>query len=263
MTQKITVCGGGNGSHAMAGDLSLRGYKVTLFEHPKFRQNIEKVLQTMTIEVVGEIEGTANLEGVTVSPKEAVEDANTILLPIPTYAQEPFFDLMMPFFKEDQRVIMTTGNYGSIILGNFLNTRRNIQMVVGETSTLPYIARMMGPGKVRVIKDQKKFFASAFPAEHNQDVIQELDSLYKNVAIPTRDSVETALNNLNPVAHPAGLLLNAGKIESAEIEGEDYYLYREGISPSVARVIETVNAERLKTATALGYSAKSLCEEDT
>ncbi|MHA2374372.1 MAG: NAD/NADP octopine/nopaline dehydrogenase family protein, partial [Candidatus Thorarchaeota archaeon] len=251
MTENITVCGGGNGSHAMAGDLANRGYNVTLFEHTQFRQNIEKVLTTRTIELTDEIEGTVTLDQVTLDAKEAVEDAEVILLPVPTYAQEPFFDLMLPFLREDQRVIATTGNLGSIVLGNNLKERGIKRLLVGETSTLPYIARMIGPGKVRVIKDKKKFHVSAFPAEQNHEFTELVNSMYKNAATPTKDVVETALNNLNPVAHPVGLLLNAGSIEAAQMNESDYYLYREGISPAVAGVIEAVEQERLDVADAL------------
>lgn len=263
MTQRITVCGGGNGSHAMAGDLANRGYNVTLFEHARFKQNIEKVLTTRTIELTDEIEATVMLDQVTLDAKNAVKDAEVIILPIPTYAQEPFFDLMLPFLHEDQKVIATTGNLGSIVLGNSLKDRGIKGLLVGETSTLPYIARMAGPGKVRVIKDKKLFYGSAFPADQNHEFIELVNSIYKNAATSTKDVVETALNNLNPVAHPVGLLLNAGSIESAQMSESDYYLYREGISPSVAGVIEAVERERLNVVDALGYTAKHLAGEDT
>ncbi|NHI84370.1 MAG: hypothetical protein EAX81_08730 [Candidatus Thorarchaeota archaeon] len=263
MTQNITVCGGGNGAHAMAADLAFRDFKVTLFEHPQFERNIKKVLETKTIEVVGEIEATVAVDKATTSAKEATVDAETIIFAIPTYAQDPFIESMLPFFHEKQKVILTTGNLGSVHLSKRLNESGTEGVLVGETSTLPYIARMVRPGKVKIIKDKKKFLASAFPATNNAEFLNELNLIYNDAASLTRDVVETFLNNLNPIAHPCGLILNAGRIESAHLDQQDYFMYREGVTPSVARVIEAIERERLEVIKALGYKVKRLAENDT
>ncbi len=263
MTQNITVCGGGNGAHAMAGDLSLRGYKVSLFEHPKFENNIKKVLETKTIELVGEIEDTAVIERATINAKEAIADAEVILFATPTYAQEPFIDLLLPFIHKEQCVILTTGNLGSLYVQKRLWEYGTKDVLVGETSTLPYIARMVHPGKVKVIRDKKKFLASAFPANNNSEFLNQVNSLYDGAATSTRDALGTFLNNLNPVAHPCGILLNAGRIESAHMNRQDYYMYREGVTPSVAKVIEAVERERLRVAEVLSYNVKRLAADDT
>jgi opine dehydrogenase len=263
MTQNIAVCGGGNGAHAMVADLSFRGFKVTLFEHPQFEKNIKKVLATKAVEVVGELEGTFAVDKVTTSAKEATMDAETIIFATPTYAQEPFIELMLPFLQEKQKVILTTGNLGSLFLKKRLNEIGTKGVLVGETSTLPYIARMVQPGKVRIIRDKKKFLASAFPATNNAEFLDELNLIYNDAVTLTRDVVETFLNNLNPIAHPCGLILNAGRIESAYMNQQDYFMYREGVSPSVAKVIEAVERERLEVAKALNYKVKRLAENDT
>jgi opine dehydrogenase len=263
MTRNITVCGGGNGAHAMAADLAFRGFKVTLFEHPQFEKNIRKALETKTVEVTGEIEATVTIDNATTSAKEAIVAAETIIFATPTYAQEPFTELMLPFLHEKQKVILTTGNLGSLYLGKRLNEIGTRGVLVGETSTLPYIARMVSPGKVKIIRDKKKFLASAFPATNNAEFLNELNLIYNDAATLTRDVVETFLNNLNPIAHPCGLILNAGRIEAAHMNRQDYFLYREGVSPSIAKVIEAVERERLEVAKALSYKVKRLAENDT
>ena len=57
-----------------------------------------------------------------------------------------------------------------------------------------------------------------------------------------KNILDTALNNGNPVSHPTGALLNAGRIE---FTGGNYLHYKEGITPSVARVMEDVDKERM------------------
>jgi opine dehydrogenase len=59
------------------------------------------------------------------------------------------------------------------------------------------------------------------------------------------------------VFHPALTLLNAGWIEST---GGDFEYYLQGISPSVARVLQTIDDERLALARALGIRTVSARE---
>jgi len=58
------------------------------------------------------------------------------------------------------------------------------------------------------------------------------------------------LSAMNPVVHPAGVLMNAGRIEYARGE---FYFYEEGVTPSVVKVILQVDEERRQIGRALGY----------
>ena len=65
-------------------------------------------------------------------------------------------------------------------------------------------------------------------------------------------ALEAGLSALNPVVHPPGVLMNAGRIERSRGE---FWFYEEGVTPSVVNVIEAVDRERL----ALG-DRRSACD---
>jgi opine dehydrogenase len=67
----------------------------------------------------------------------------------------------------------------------------------------------------------------------------------------------TSLNNMGAVFHPALTLLNAGWIEHSQGE---FQFYIEGVTPSIARVLERVDRERVTVATAMGVRAQSATE---
>jgi opine dehydrogenase len=71
------------------------------------------------------------------------------------------------------------------------------------------------------------------------------------------DVVEAGLSALNPVVHPAGVLLNAGRIERSRGE---FWFYEEGVTPAVCRVIEAVDGERREIGRALGYELPPVAE---
>ena len=56
--------------------------------------------------------------------------------------------------------------------------------------------------------------------------------------------------------HVANYVANAGRIES----GEGYKFYAGGVTPAVARLYETINAERVAVAAALGASVPTLAD---
>ena len=69
--------------------------------------------------------------------------------------------------------------------------------------------------------------------------------------------LHTGLNNMGAIFHPALTLLNAGRIESTH---GDYQFYIDGVTPSVARVLEVLDRERVTVAASLGIRAQTALE---
>jgi opine dehydrogenase len=74
---------------------------------------------------------------------------------------------------------------------------------------------------------------------------------------PAKNVLECGFGSINPVIHPSGTVLNAGRIERSRGE---FYVYEEGMTPSVARVIDLLDAERLAIAKTLGFTLMPLAE---
>jgi opine dehydrogenase len=72
---------------------------------------------------------------------------------------------------------------------------------------------------------------------------------------PTPSLLHTVFPYTNAIHHPPALLLNVGRVEST---GGDYHHYYDGITPSVGRLIDALDAERLAVAAALGVRIEPL-----
>lgn len=85
--KRIAVLGAGNGAHATAADLTLAGYKVSMFEFAEFKQNLEPLKKQGGIELDGASrKGFAKIDRVTSEMKSAVSDADLIIVVVPAYA---------------------------------------------------------------------------------------------------------------------------------------------------------------------------------
>ena len=65
------------------------------------------------------------------------------------------------------------------------------------------------------------------------------------------------MNNMGAIFHPALTILNAGRIESTH---GDFEFYIDGVTPSVATVLDALDRERVTVASSLGIRARTAME---
>lgn len=250
---KITLLGIGNGGFAAAADLSLAGHQVTIYVGPKYKDRVKELFETKIITLTGVGRtGEAKIYKVTSDLKEALKDVDVILPVIPAYTQVAFAKEIAPYIQKGHKIILAPGSTGgALVVAKTLHELGKLQgVMIGEYHTLPYATRKTGPTSVNVLLKCNKLFFAAFPAKYNDEMYQIAKQIFPAAELVS-SVLETSLNNGNPISHPAPVVLNAGKIENSK--GEHYH-YKDGISRSVARVLEKMLAERKAIFNKFGYS---------
>ncbi len=248
-SMEVAVMGGGNASHAIAADLTLKGLTVNMFEMEKFAEHMKTVFKTREIEMSGVTgPGRAGLSLVTSDIREAIEDVEIIFIPLPGFAVTPYAQILAPHLKEDQIVLIVPGTLGSLEFRWALQAsgcRRKV--IVGETGGMPFAARVVAPGRVKTFHIRAIVALATIPGDNGSLVYDKVKGLYPFALRKT--VIEPAFGHLTPLLHPLGSLLNAGRIERSHGE---FYIYEEGMTPSVVRVIEAMDRERLEIGEKLG-----------
>ena len=247
----IAVLGGGNGGHAVAANLALSGFKVNFFELPKFAGSFEKVLRTREIRIEGvSIDGVAKLNLATIDIQQAIKDAEVIFVVTPAFGHKAMAEVCAPFVQDGQIIALMPGSGGTLEFANIFKEKKvKREVAFAESCTLPYRTRLIGSGHVSVLINAIILPTGVFPARRTSDVIPKLKQFYP-IIMPAKDALEAAVNNPNPIVHPVAALLSATRIEHSRGE---FYLYAEGMTPAVARTLESLNEERLSICKALGY----------
>lgn len=251
MMEVVAVLGAGSGGCATAADLSLRGYKVNLWNRTYNR--IAPILKSGGIELTGRVkeQGFAKLNKIAWGDhiKEAIQDAAIIIVTVPAFGHKDVAARCAPYLRDGQIIVLNPGYLGSL---EFAKTLRGMgvkkDIKIAETSTLTYACRKLDLSKVDVIIATKFFLFSTFPGKNVKEVIGIFKRLYPS-AIQAINVLEACLNNPNPIVHPVGMLLNIGRIEHSE----HFYFYKEGVTPSVAKIIQAIDEERLALCKALGF----------
>lgn len=251
MVKKITIIGGGNGAFATAADLTSRGYEVTIYEDIRFKSNIEGIIKDRIIhcEGVGPV-AAYKIHKITFDLEDALRDADIIMPIAPAYAQENIASSLAPFLKPGDKIVLTPGSSGgALVFAKTLRQKHKLDKIkIAEMHTLPYATRKVNENTVRILLECKLMFFAAFPAIYNDEMYNLVKPLFPNIKL-VNDVLETGLNNGNASSHPAPVVLNAGKIEYYK----KHYHYKEGITPSVAKVNQEIDIERMNICKAFGY----------
>jgi opine dehydrogenase len=258
MLKKVAVLGGGNGSHTMAADLALKGLEVRICEAPEFKDAFNTTLQRQEITLVeaGGGERTAKLALATTDFEKAIKGVDYIMMPIPATGHERFFRAIMPYLEDGQTIVAWPGNYASLYFARMMGEeglKRDITLAEGHT--LPWGCRGEG-GRIRIFVDAWKLLLAALPSKETARVVKDLKGYYPVVAASS--VLETSLNNLNPIVHPVGTILNAGAIDNRK---EGFHLYRDGTTKSIAMAIKAVFEEVSRVGEAVGVKMLAYPEE--
>ncbi|MFH0914295.1 MAG: NAD/NADP octopine/nopaline dehydrogenase family protein [Chloroflexota bacterium] len=259
-TKRIAVLGGGNGGHTMAADLTLKGYEVNLCEAPEFQGSIAAALSRQTIDLVnlwGE-KHSVKLNLVTTDFAAALKGVSYIMLTIPAIGIKRFCELIASHLEDGQVLLKWSGNFSALALARALEDNGvKKDLVLAETHTLPWACRLTAPGTVQIFLEATKLLLATFPTRQLSRVIREVSSLYPVVA--AENVLATSLNNLNPVVHPVGTIMNAGWIDTI---GRNFYFYRDGVTLSTARGIKAVFEEVSRLAREVGVQMLEYPEDD-
>ncbi len=260
LNKPIAVLGGGNGAKCMAADMTLSGYDVVLYEHPNFAEKMETVLSTRRIKLTGvKYNDVAELAGATTDMREALEKAELVNVVIPALGHELFFDEMIPHLRSGQTVILWAADFGSLRLRHMVQQARpELDITIVEAHTLPYGTRIAEPGVVELLLTAPTVGVAALPTEKTQAVIDALAPMYPEL-VAMDNVLACGIANPNPICHPPGSILNTGRIQYS---GGNFYMYGEGITEAVARVIRGVFEETAALADALGVDVFQYADRD-
>lgn len=242
-SMKVAVLGGGNGAHTIAADLTLKGLSVNMFEMEQFASSMQKVFDTGEIEMTGVAgRGKAKLNLVTTDLAAAIRDVEVIFIPLPGFTISNYAKLLAAHLTENQMVVIIPGTLAALEFRQTLRASGNLKdIIVAEVGGLPFATRLIAPGKVQTFHIRAVCALAAVPGNKGPVVYEKIKGLYPFALKKT--VIETGLGHLTPLLHPAGCLLNAGRIERSHGE---FYMYEEGMTPSVVRVIEALDQERIQ-----------------
>lgn len=234
----------------LAADLALGGAAVRLHEHRDLAKAFAPVMNSgrLTIEDAAGGRREAPLALATHDIAETVRGSRLVHLVVPVFAQERYFEALLPLLEPDQTLIIWPGRFGSLLceaMRRAYDTATAFGIV--EVNTIPYGARRIEPTVVRVTFHAIALYAAATSGRTDgwADELLEQFPVLRTVASP----IEAALRNSALPVLGIGPLLNVGAIENG---GAGFSLFRDGMTASVRRAIWLAHEEMVAVARGQG-----------
>jgi len=232
----------------MAGHLGMKGFPVCLFNRTE--ENLQGVRWHGGVTINGAISGFGAISKATSDMETAVAFADVIMVVTPATAHRPLATLMAPYLREGQIIVLNPGRTGGALeFRGILSTLGcRALVVVAETQTFLYASRAITRSEAHIFKIKNSVPLATLPAHWIPQVLAVVNQAFPSF-VAGGSVLSTSLDNIGAVFHPALTILNAGWIEGTMGHFE-YYL--RGITPSIAKILEAIDAERRGVATGLG-----------
>jgi opine dehydrogenase len=247
---RIAVLGGGNGSFAAAGDLTMAGHEVRLWRRDRDAVAAHRAAGNKI--AVKDFKGRHEivLARVTGDIGEAVRGAELVLCPAPATAQADIAAELAPHLGDGQVVFLPPGTFGSVLFAKAAWERGNRAAVAfAETGTLPWLARKHGPFEVAITVRAKRLPTGVLPLTRSAHARAVIAKAFPDVIEDCGDALSGALMNAGPIIHPPLITMNAGPLEHFD----RWDIHKEGTQPAIRRVTDALDAERIAVREALGY----------
>ncbi len=195
--------------------------------------------------------GFAKLDKICDTTAEALKDAEAVLIEVDMHQLETKFSAMIPEFARGAVVhVQSHGYWPAARLTPLLRKAGREDVLVTEAPAPTHAARF--EGTVVTPKGLRKGIQVAtVPASRSGEALRVLNPLFPDFAGAT-SVLQTGLENLNLIVHPAMVLPNVGAMERAKLDGRKFGFYQEGVVPAAGVLGDALDAERKRVCEAYG-----------
>lgn len=247
-TLKVGIVGAGAMAQAIAIFLNEHGFETMLWS-PSGRKLPNK------ISVIGVIKTRSYSPNFVDSAKELAEQSNVIFFALPANGYKSTMDSIAPYITIEHQVIISAHmSFAAVYLQQLL-AARHIDIPIAAWNTTAVMAKKPDEDILNISAIRENIEIVVVPSSSLDKVLDTCRALFPNNFIPKHHILDVTFSNLNPQIHMAMALCNITRMEQQE-----EWCQRKNVTPTVGRLIEALDAERIAIANAYGCSVKSIME---
>lgn len=177
--------------------------------------------------------------------QEAIDFADIIMVMTTTLQHESVAQLIGPYLRDGQIVVLCPGYMGSLIMKKYTSA----DVTFSEWETTAYNGRIVNNEFVRITFYNPRNAISVLPLSRKDDVLAKLSTLFDDTHYFRKNILESAIHNPNMIVHTIGMTMSAARIEYSKGE---FWMYREAFTDSIVRVINEFDKQKNKVLQAYG-----------
>ncbi|WP_282061283.1 NAD/NADP octopine/nopaline dehydrogenase family protein [Roseobacter litoralis] len=213
-----------------------------------------EALKTAPLQASGAIEVTFEPR-IAGSAEELARENDILLLALPAYGHKAVMDALAPHIRDGQHVIISShASLGAVYLMQLL-AARGIKAPITAWGTTVVTGRRQTGSAVQVNTVRKRVDLCTVPDTQSDRALDECKRLFGDRFQQRDGLLAISLSNLNPQNHMGIALGNITRMERGETWSQG-----QNVTPTVGRLLEQLDLERLAIAEALGLQVKTIFE---
>jgi len=247
---QVAILGAGAIAYGTAALLCRDGHSVTLWSPSG--QRTRGIAAGEPLLATGAITGEFR-PGIADSCEKALSNAQIVIIAVPGYAHRKVLSAAAPHLRSNQTIIFSSHMSLAALYLRKLLLHHGITAPIVALGTTILTARQPSFNAVRIGSIRSRLDAAILPhtaTSHGLDVCR---GLFGDRFVSRPNILAVSLSNVNPEVHLAIILCNVTRIEHGENWGQFA-----NVTPSVARLLEALDAERLAIAKYFGVTVRTI-----
>ena len=249
-----------------AADLTLCGHEVRYTVFAEHKDQLLELRKAGGFTVEGDAQhliskktGFARLDKICDTTAQTLKDAEAVLIEVDMHQLEAKFSAMIPEFARGAVVhVQSHGYWPAARLTPLLRKAGREDVLVTEAPAPTHAARVNGT--VVTPKGLRKGMQIAtVPASRSEEALAALKPLFPHFTAAS-SVLQTGLENLNLIVHPAMVLPSIGMMDRAKLDGKKIGFYQECVVPSAGVLGDALDAERKRVCEAYGVVHTSMAK---
>ena len=241
------IIGMGMGGKGLAAELGgVMGYRLRV--HDIVEDEIRDIGLHGGLKVQGREGDFAPVEMATTELGEAVDGAQVIIVCTWGTAHARVATDLAPLLVDGQLILLIDGNAaGALVVRNALKLAGcTADVDIAQVDGYPYMMTVLAPDSVLLTTNKEELLVAALPASRNDAVMAVIGDAFPMVK-PAPNILHISFDRAG-LLHVPAMVTNVGFVES----DREYHHYADGMTPSVIRLVEALDAERIAVAQAYG-----------
>jgi len=251
MSMRVGIAGAGSIAFGTAALLHENGHAPMLWS-PSGAGT--EALRTDPLQAAGAIEASFSV-AVAGSARQLAEENDVLLIALPAYGHKTVMDALAPHIRHGQHVVISShASLGAVYLMQAL-AARGVEAPITAWGTTVVTGRRQSGNAVQVNTVRARVDMCTVPASRTDAALALCQTLFGD-RFQTRDGLlAISLSNLNPQNHLGIALCNITRMERGETWSQG-----QNVTPTVGRLLEQLDLERLAIARALELDVKTIFE---
>jgi len=243
------VIGAGMGGKGLVGHLGAEGFRLRL--HDVDDGMIAAMRASRGLHISGRNRDFVPLDLVTTDLVAAISGATVILVSTYGTVHPQLAAAMGPHLTDGQIILLCQGNFAVAHLFRraLAAAGAKADVLVAEMDAFPVSLAIEAPDRVEMRKVKAQWQMVASPVSDTARVLQEIGWAFPGM-MAAQSLLATGFTEMGGMFHSAAMVTNVGRVEDAAA----YNFYAANMVPSVCKLLEKMDAERVAVAAAFGVT---------